>query len=74
MTVILHYMRYHTHGSMRCEDVKDAVGSAWAMVEDNTAWPSHVTDEEGMVLLDNEALGKRIYALDQWFDKQERNT
>lgn len=60
MTVTLHYKRYFVPGTMKFDTVSEAVVYAWAMIEWNTAWPDLITNEDGTVALDHEALREMI--------------
>jgi hypothetical protein len=59
------YMRYMVPGELRCDSLEDAIGAAWASLEDNTAWPRQIVDENDNVVLNHEALRDAIRALDE---------
>ena len=60
MSLILHYTRNGNPSTQPCRSLKDAVWEAWTMLENGDGEPSHVTDEQGEIVLEREALLQQV--------------
>ena len=61
MKYTLHCKRYRESVCQVCETLEEAIQSAAGDLDANEAWPSHVTDENGVTVLTHSELMSRVF-------------
>jgi hypothetical protein len=61
----IHAIRYNSPMTLGATTLEEAVRRCFWAVDDNTYWPSHITNLAGEVVLANEQLREAIINLDQ---------
>jgi hypothetical protein len=65
MAYILHFTLDGRPTIQPCRSLKDAVWEAWTLLENGDGDPEYVTDEQGEVVLDHEALLQQVSEKDE---------
>lgn len=63
MSINLVCMRYGAEEEIEYDTVEAAISGALYMIDFNTASPMHLTDESGTIVMDEETLRARAWAL-----------